>query len=64
MKDRVKNLEVDLERAIREKTDAQYEIKRLETQVQTMEKQMQAIKMDQMKAQGDSQSSGATVNRL
>lgn len=33
MKERIKNLEQDLERAIREKTDAQFEIKRLEQQV-------------------------------
>jgi hypothetical protein len=30
MKERVKNLEVDLEKNIREKTDATFEIKRLE----------------------------------
>jgi hypothetical protein len=31
MKERVKNLEADLERNIREKTDALFEVKRLES---------------------------------
>ena len=38
MKDRVKNLENDLERAIKEKTDAIFECKRLETQIQSLDK--------------------------
>ena len=54
LKDRVRVLEVDLEQAIRAKTDANYEAKRLQNNVEQLEKQIHDTKLQSMKAQGDS----------
>jgi len=64
LKERVRLLESDLEAAIRQKTDAQFEVRKLTTNLETMEKNMQELKLSHMKAQGDTQNSSATVQRL
>jgi hypothetical protein len=48
LKERVKNLEGDLERALREKTDAACEVRRLTNANEQMEKQMGEMKIVQM----------------
>ena len=64
LKDRVRNLEGDLERALREKTDAVCEVRRLTTAKEQLEKQLSDLKITQMQAKGDSQTVGATAHRL
>jgi chromosome segregation ATPase len=64
LKDRVRNLEGDLERALREKTDAVCEVRRLSTAKEQLEKQLSDLKITQMQVKGDSQTVGATAHRL
>lgn len=54
LKDRVRVLELDLEQAIRAKTDANYEVKRLQNNIEQLEKAIHESKLQSMKAQGDS----------
>jgi chromosome segregation ATPase len=64
MKDRVRNLESDLERALREKTDAACEVRRLTQANDQLEKHLADLKITQMQAKGDSQVVGATAQRM
>ena len=64
MKDRVHNLESDLERAIKEKTDSSFEVKRLEGQIQILNKQLEQMRVESIRNEGDNQTSSATVQRL
>ena len=60
----MRNLEGDLERALREKTDAACEVRRLTNANEQLEKQLSDLKITQMQAKGDSQTVGATAQRL
>ena len=46
MRERVRNLEGDLEKALREKTDAGCEVRRLNQAKEALEKQMQELKVN------------------
>jgi hypothetical protein len=50
LKERVRLLESDLETAIRQKTDAQFEVRQLTTNMETLEKNMQELKLQHMRA--------------
>jgi hypothetical protein len=50
-----------LERALREKTDAACEVRRLTSANEQLEKQLSDLKITQMQARGDSQTVGATA---
>ena len=60
----MRNLEGDLERALRDKTDAACEVRRLTTANEQLERQLSDLKITQMQAKGDSQTVGATAQRL
>ena len=64
LKERVRTLESDLEHALCEKTDAACEVRRLTTAVESMEREMKEMKVQSMATRGDSQTAGATVQRL
>lgn len=64
LKDRVRNLEGDLEVALREKTDAICEVKRLSQANEGLERALQDAKMVQMRVQGDQQTVSVTAQRL
>ena len=64
MKERVRNLEHELEKTMREKTDFSMENKSLQLANNQLEKDMQDMKIEKIRAQGETTSSGATVQRL
>ena len=64
LKERVRSLEFELERTIRDKTDALLEAKRLEQANATLEKELQETKIDKIRVAGESQSTGASAQRL
>ena len=63
-KDRVRILENDLEGALREKTDANFEAQRLQGQLNTLEKQISETRLQQLKLQGDTYTSSAAMQRI
>ncbi len=63
-KDRVRVLEQDLESALREKTDALFEAQRIQSQLQAMDKQVSETRLQQLKLQGDTQTSSAAMQRI
>jgi chromosome segregation ATPase len=64
MRDRLRNLEGDLEKALREKTDAACEVRRLTQAKEALEKQLQEFKVSQLRAQGTEQTVNMTAQRL
>ena len=64
MRERVKTLEGDLDRALREKTDAACEVRRLSQANEQLERQIGETKITSMQAKGDSQTVNATAQRL
>lgn len=57
-------MESDLEKAIKEKTEAIFEGRRQQVKLEALEKQMADLRVQNIQASGDSQSSSATVQRL
>lgn len=64
MKERVRGLESDLEKALREKTDAACEVRRLTAMQEGLEREMKELKVKEMSQKGDSQTVSATAQRL
>ena len=64
MKDRVRNLEGDLERALRDKTDSACEAKRLQAANDGLDRQLQEAKVSQIRSLGDQQTVSVTAQRL
>jgi hypothetical protein len=54
MRERVKNLEGDLDKALRDKTDAACEVRRLTQANEQLERQLGETKISSMQAKGDS----------
>jgi len=63
-KNRVSQLEEELARVNEERTDYIFDVKRLSTEKEKLERELQKVQTESVRAQGDSQSSGATVGRL
>ena len=61
MKERVRGLESDLEKALREKTDVACEVRRLTAMQEGLEREMKELKVKEMSQKGDSQTVSATV---
>jgi hypothetical protein len=53
MKERVRNLEADLDRALREKTDSGCEVRRLTGVNEGLEKELKELRVQQMATKGD-----------
>ena len=64
LKERVRSLEGDLEKALREKTDASCEVRRLTSLQEGLEREMKELRLKEMSQKGDSQTVSATANRL
>lgn len=63
-KNRVSQLEEELARVNEERTDYIFDVKRLSAEKEKLERELQKVQTESVRAQGDSQSSGATVGRL
>jgi chromosome segregation ATPase len=64
LKERVRGLEGDLEKALREKTDAACEVRRLTALQEGLEREMKELRVKEMSQKGDSQTVSATAQRL
>ena len=62
-KDRISQLEDELSRTKEEKTDQVYEIRRLTGEKEKLEDKFKTLQSETIKNQGESQTSGATINR-
>ncbi len=60
----MRSLEADLEKALREKTDAACEVRRLTSMQEGLEREMKELKVKEMSQKGDSQTVSATAQRL
>lgn len=63
-KNRIQQLEDDLARVTEEKTDHLFDIRRLTSEKERLETDFKALQLESVKNQGNSQTSGATINRL
>ena len=60
----MRSLEDDLEQALRDKTDAACEVRRVTAAHEAIEKELKEQRVREMSQKGDSQTAGATVQRL
>ncbi len=60
----MRSLEADLEQALRDKTDAACEVRRVTAAHETIERELKEQRVREMSQKGDSQTAGATVQRL
>ncbi len=60
----MRSLESDLERALREKTDAACEVRRLTSVQESLERELKELRVKEMSQKGDSQTVSATAQRL
>jgi len=63
-KERIKQLEKDLERAIKEKTDGVYEVRRLQGMLDSVEKEAKESKFAALRNEGDVQNTRTVLQRL
>ncbi len=63
-KDRVSQLEEELQKTREEKSEQSFEIKRLSVAKDKLEEKMQNLQAETIKNQGSTQTSGATIGRL
>jgi chromosome segregation ATPase len=63
-KNRVSQLEEELARVSEERTDYIFDVKRLTTEKGKLEEELHKVQTESVRAQGDSQASGATLSRL